>query len=374
MAIRSAMSDREEPFWESTTVQNLVRYRPSGTYYGRFRAGGKVIRQSLDTTVFSVAKQRLPDKIREYRSRYERVKAFARGRMTVADVVEAYLRKVRASVSLKPRSKDYRQMMVDFIGRSWPSLLGTDVRRVTERDCDDWLVRYQQHYSPSVVNNSIGTLRAVFDEAIRAGARFNNPAAALSRMKVRQKRLELPSREEFLRFVEEIRAAGARQSKDCANLVRFLAYSGLRIGEAKFVTWADANFDRHQLHVRGDPVTATKNGETRYVPMIPELEQMLVEMRAERPNEPATATVMHVFECPNSMTHAAAKIGMKRITHHDLRHLFATICIESGVDIPTVSRWLGHKDGGALCMKTYGHLRQDHSLAQAQRVSFGLSA
>jgi integrase len=45
---------------------------------------------------------------------------------------------------------------------------------------------------------------------------------------------------------------------------------------------------------------------------------------------------------------------MHRITHHELRHLFATRCIESGVDIPTVSRWLGHKDGGALAMKVYG--------------------
>ena len=50
--------------------------------------------------------------------------------------------------------------------------------------------------------------------------------------------------------------------------------------------------------------------------------------------------------------------------------LFATRCIESGVDIPTVSRWLGHKDGGALAMKTYGHLRREHSIAQAQRVTF----
>jgi hypothetical protein len=63
----------------------------------------------------------------------------------------------------------------------------------------------------------------------------------------------------------------------------------------------------------GDPVTATKNGETRYVPMIPELGQMLAELRKERANEPLTATVMRVFECQNSMTHAAAKIGMKRI-------------------------------------------------------------
>ncbi len=147
-------------------------------------------------------------------------------------------------------------------------------------------------------------------------------------MKIRQKRLELPSRQEFLKFVDTSRDAGARQSKDCANLVCFLAYSGLRIGEAKYVTWGDVNFARHQLHVLGDPETATKNGETRFVPMIPELERLLSELRAERANEPANASVMRVFECQNSMTHAASKIGMKRITHHDLRHLFATICIE----------------------------------------------
>jgi integrase len=330
--------------------------------------------KSLETTVFSVAKQRLPDMMRDHRAKLESVRAVAVGKMTVGDASRVYLQKIHANVSLKPRSKDYREMMIDFINRSWPALFGTDVRRVSERDCQDWLVRFQKRYAPSVVNNAIGTLRGVFAEAVDSGARFGDPATNLSRMRVRAKRLELPSRAEFLRFVEEIRAAGARQSKDCANLVKFLAYSGVRIGEARFVSWADANFERRQLHVRGDPETATKNGETRYVPMIPELEQMLNELRSERPSEPVTASVMRVFECQNSMTHSAEKIGMKRITHHDLRHLFATICIESGVDVPTVSRWLGHKDGGALCMKTYGHLRQDHSLAQAQRVSFSATA
>ncbi|HZL14026.1 MAG TPA: tyrosine-type recombinase/integrase [Verrucomicrobiae bacterium] len=45
---------------------------------------------------------------------------------------------------------------------------------------------------------------------------------------------------------------------------------------------------------------------------------------------------------------ACRKLSVPHISHHDLRHLFATTCIESGVDIPTVSRWLGHQDGGAL--------------------------
>ena len=93
-------------------------------------------------------------------------------------------------------------------------------------------------------------------------------------------------------------------------------------------------------------------------------------MRNEREGEPLDAKVFRVNECQKALDRACKKVGTDRITHHDLRHLFATRCIESGVDIPTVSRWLGHKDGGALAMKTYGHLRREHSIAQAHRVTF----
>jgi len=150
--------------------------------------------------------------MREHRAKLESVTAVAAGKMTVGDAVQVYLEKVRANVSLKPRSKDYRETMIDFISRTWPSLSGTDVRKVSERDCQEWLVRFQKQYAPSVVNNAIGTLRAIFGEAVDSGARFGNPAANLSRMRIRAKRLELPSRDEFLRFVEEIRTAGARQN------------------------------------------------------------------------------------------------------------------------------------------------------------------
>ena len=56
---------------------------------------------------------------------------------------------------------------------------------------------------------------------------------------------------------------------------------------------------------------------------------------------------------------------MTRFTHHDLRHLFITRCIESGVDIPTIARWVEHRDGGVLIMKTYSHLLKEHSQAMA---------
>lgn len=271
---------------------------------------------------------------------------------------------------MKPKSKAYRELTISCVLKTWPGVSHADIRRINSRECVQWLGRFQHEYATSVVNNTISTLKSIFAEAIAAGARFSNPASDLKRVRLQSKKLTLPSRQQFLQFVDAIELAGSRDSKNCATLVRFLAYSGLRIGESKHVTWHDLDFEKQKIYVRGDPQTATKNGETRLVPMIPELQAMLEKMRGERANETKDSPVMRVNECQKSMVRAAKIVGMERITHHDLRHLFATICIEGGVDIPTVSRWLGHKDGGALAMKIYGHLRDEHSAAQAQRVKF----
>jgi integrase len=130
------------------------------------------------------------------------------------------------------------------------------------------------------------------------------------------------------------------------------------------------DFDAGEIVVRGDAETGTKNWELRRVPLIPDARALFQRMRTERFSDPLDAKVFRVAECQKALDRACTKVGADRITHHDLRHLFATRCIESGVDIPTVSRWLGHKDGGALAMKTYGHLRREHSIALAQRVTF----
>jgi hypothetical protein len=105
--------------------------------------------------------------------------------------------------------------------------------------------------------------------------------------------------------------------------------------------------------------------------MSPDMRVLLERLLHERgEQEFRSKPVLEIKECQGSIDSACKKLGIRRFTHHDLRHLFATRCIESGVDIPTVSRWLGHRDGGALAMKTYGHLRDQHSAAMAKKVLF----
>ena len=74
-------------------------------------------------------------------------------------------------------------------------------------------------------------------------------------------------------------------------------------------------------------------------------------------------------ECKRSLQQACKAAELPRLSHHDFRHLFATRCIQSGVDIPTVARWLGHSDGGALLQRTYFHLVDEHSRKMAERVT-----
>jgi integrase len=119
----------------------------------------------------------------------------------------------------------------------------------------------------------------------------------------------------------------------------------------------EIDFEAGEIIVRGDATTGTKNWDVRRVPLIPEARALFQQMRSERADESLETKVFRVRECQKALDRACNTVGTDRFTHHELRHLFATRCIEAGVDIPIVSRWLGHKGGGAFAMKTYGHHR-----------------
>lgn len=324
----------------------------------------------MKTAHFSVAEARLGALLKEHRERRGKEIDASNAKMTFGDAATLHMHRVADDVSIKRRTRQYWQETLDALHRSWPNLAGMEIRRVTENACREWAARYAKTASPSRYNNTLSLLRRIIEVAIKNGVIHANAAVGLERKSIRPKQLELPTRMQFAAFVAEMRVGRGRDSRNCADFAEGLAFTGCRISEAAQIEWRDIDFARGEILVKGDAEEATKNGEIRRVPLIPSAHQLFIKMRQIRPDEPQTSKVFLVRESQKSMDRAAKKIGMTRITHHDLRHFFATICIESGVDIPTVSRWLGHKDGGALAMRTYGHLRREHSLAQAQKVSF----
>jgi integrase len=370
------------PLWQKTQYANIVRYVPSGTFFARFKVKGKLIWRSLKTDKITVARLRLADMQDEELKKAEAGKQLAKGKVTVGDAIALYRargfrpvvpRTKKDAKRLKPAAVAYYEQRVKALLESWPDMEKRDARSVTKDEVKRWADRMRQNNAATVFNHTLGMLRQIFAEAVEAGARYDNPVDGIMRESETSKKLTLPTPDQFQRFIAEIENSGSGHSRPCADLVRFLAFTGCRKGEAAHVTFADCSLIGGTITLRGHPETGLKNrtpGEIRVIPMIPECRALIERLKDDAPDAGPDERVMRVQECQKSMDRAAKAVGMPRITHHDLRHLFATQAIENGVDIPTVARWMGHKDGGALAMRVYGHLRDKHSQAMAATVSF----
>jgi integrase len=362
-----------ESLWTKAPVANMVRYEPSGIYFARAKVRGKLIRQSLKTNVLSVAKQRLADLLDAEHRAVAPSEAKVLRKMTFGGALAIFRERQKHDVELKAGTKKYNEELIAALLRTWPDLASTDIKKITKHDCLCWRSEFGERYSSTRVNGALSILRRVFDIAIETGVRYDNPAKSkeVKRARVRRKELRLPEPDQFLALVNQVRTAGGGFSKDCADAIEFFAYAGPRLSEAARIHGSDCNFAKGEIIIRGDPETGTKNWGIRRVPMIPEMRRLLERLRAERGADRFFHTpVLAVRKFKRALLRACRNLGLARLTHHDMRHLFATRCIERGVDIPTVAKWLGHKDGGVLAMQTYGHLRDQHSGEMAQKVVF----
>ena len=356
--------------WRSfAKVPNLLQYVPSGVYFGRTKINGKLIRKSLKTAVWTNAKLRLTDFLKEQHE--------SRGRIQppkFSEAVERFKRELASATDIKPQSKQYRLWCLLKIEKTWPKLWELRIDEITPQACKEWAAELNDAIACHYYNNTIGTLKQILASGIKmhrenGGTHLDNPAEDLKRTRVTQKDLQLPEASQFKALVQNLRTHSGGWGPRVADLVEFLAYSGLRIqSEAMWVNWKDIDWKRKEIIVRGHPETGTKNSELRRVPIIQDMERLLKRMK-RAVSEP-TGRILQVSYCNAALKRACSALGIPRMKHHDLRHLFATRCIESDVPIVTVSRWLGHKDGGALAMKTYGHLRNEHSQAMAKKVKF----
>jgi integrase len=160
------------------------------------------------------------------------------------------------------------------------------------------------------------------------------------------------------------------------DYIRFMAYSGARRNEALGIRWADVDSKQAQLTVgaEGD----TKNRSARVVDFNPKLKAHLEDMeRRKAPDSewlfPSPQRGEHdlsakTFKGSLNLTRAQAK--MPDFSFHDCRHHFISMCVMSGVDFMTIAAWVGHRDGGVLIGKVYGHLANEHRKAMAEKVNF----
>ena len=168
-------------------------------------------------------------------------------------------------------------------------------------------------------------------------------------------------------------------------LTEFLALSGLRFGEAAALYRSDVDLKERVIHVTKtynqahDIVTTPKTGTSvRDVYIQDELlsvcKMILVSFAGSkvvpisRMLFPGTRREHMQFDCyAKYLREKSEKVLGRRITPHTLRHTHASLLMEQGVDIDSISRRLGHTDS-RITRDIYLHVTKKLEDQQNERL------
>ena len=315
-----------------------------------------MIRESLKTTDLRIAKLKREERLNALRG------AASTGKLGSATTMREFVALLKKDLVDRPhieaKTKAYCEDMIRILSGSLP--MDAKAKSWTRHDAQDWWSKIAGKYSASVSNKLLGAVKRLCGIMIEHGERMDDPSRYLKRMQNKRTYREMPSVEQMKQIVEFIRNQKKRGCEESARFVGFLAFSGMRKGELSAMRWESIGEDWITIGADGK----TKGKSFRMVPISSHLREVIELWQPEQ----RKGQIFKMLSPRRAISTACEELKLPSLRVHDTRHFFATMCIQKGVDIPTVAKWLGHKDGGVLAMKAYGHITDDHSLASAQKL------
>lgn len=221
------------------------------------------------------------------------------------------------------------------------------------------------------VDLELTTLSNVINLAVRRGLLRSNPLRDRGRYtdkdQVRHCREVAPTPEELKQIVAWL---AENEHQQYADFTLFLAYSGLRVGEGRIITWGQVNWAEALIHVK-----RSKKGLIPFVPILPEMQELLENLKQKAadnrlifpgplvPNQPIDYSAYRRY-----LARACVKLGIRHVTPHGLRSYFVTQARQSGLTDAEIAQLIGDKTGPSIIEQIYGDVRPDHLLAIARKI------
>ncbi len=268
---------------------------------------------------------------------------------TVAEIIEAYLEKSVTEDLAASTIKRYKPEL-ERLGQFFASEGVTNIRGVTLALVEKYrAVRKPQVAAATLYHESV-LCKQLLNYAHDRNHITTHPLKKLKLKRPRQTPAPTYTLDEVDRIIGE--------NDTYADLFELLAFCGLRIGEARWLTWLDIEIDEDgaggMLHVRAKPGEwKPKDGDDRVVPLHPRVARML----ARRPRRHRFVfTAMPSAAYPkggHQISDRHALVSLKRIlkrldimdnTIHGFRHFFVSFCANNGVEPFKLMAWVGHSD------------------------------
>ena len=353
-----------------------IRKRKDGRWEGRYTAGhnpttGKVIYKNVLGKTQAEVKEKLKKAIEETKGLdIAKAESYTVGQWM--DVWYEYYAKIKVRVS---SHKTYEGYIKNHIK---PSIGNVPLTKLTTLDLQ---MMYQklltggrvdrlesQNQPKGLSAKTVRNLNQIISSAMKLAMEqkliAHNPADGCALPRVEHREMKTLPAEQLAAFLNEAKKTGTYE------MYYLDLATGMRRGELLGLKWEDIDFDHGVIHIRRQ--VARLNGTVQEAPLKTKNSYRNISIGADavellkQKKIADNGKSVYVFPsptggplAPDSVLHMLHRVleraGLPKIRFHDLRHTFATLALQNGVDIKTVSGMLGHFSAG-FTLDTYAHV------------------
>lgn len=278
------------------------------------------------------------------------------------DIAELALKEAEADRRKDDGTKDYFNILINEV---YPTFKDIPLKEIRPKDIKAWQVHIgEQNISQSRFNKKHYVLKRVLDYALENEYIQSNPISLVKRSSKLFKRSEdnnseYFSKEEMNQILnskcESTNLEDIRKHEFIITYLYVAFYTGARVGEIMSLKFSEVDFTNNTItfksSIRKGILSTTKTGRERTVPMVEKLSKALLKWKGTSANEFVFTKPYskNIYKDSKSIVDIYYKPLLKNLNLpfrilYSTRHTFASLAIENGIPISTVSQCLGHQD------------------------------
>ncbi len=365
--------------------EGTLRLRKDGRWEGRIVIDCREDGRPITKNVTAKTKTECSTKLETLKEQYGRSSDKIKPDMPFGDWIDFwYQTYCRHTLRITTRT-DYENRIYNHI---IPEIGKIPLNRLSQSDLQQFYAKektdgrklhaktYGKGLSDRTIRGIHANCRTALQRAVQDGLIRTNPAVGCKLPPKKAREMQVLTQNEILRFLHQAKEEGYYE------LFLLELGTGMRRGEILALKWSDLNFATGELRIERQVyiikaeviISAPKTkASIRTVILPPSLLKTLVAYKKTvdsewmfpsptdngRPRNPSSVR--------KRLQLILERAGCKKVRFHDLRHTFATMALEHGMDVKTLSATIGHVSS-ATTLDIYSHITDTMQRQAAARI------